>query len=170
MWKKVALLLASILVVTIIWFAGLQTLYARILVFPANIVLSLGGGTASVSVEKQGDHYFFIASRQKQDEISRMEQQFSTILYPSIMVLAWQLFMVMTLGWKKARTSTGWNLGIFFLSQVFFLLTITYFLTTPGKFLYDMMLENFYIIALAIIIIDSIRNPVFLKSTATDKP
>ncbi len=169
MWKKVALLLASILVVSIIWFAGLQTLYARILVFPANMVLSMGGGNASMSVEKEDGHYYFIVNTQIQDRTARLRQQFSTILYPTIMVLAWQVFTALALGWKKTKASAAWNLGIFLLSQVLFLLTVAHFLTTPGMFLYEMMLENFYIIALVIIIIDSIRNPVFFAAIP-DKP
>lgn len=166
MWKKMALLFAAILLVTIIWFVGLQTLYARILVFPANVALNIGGSNASMSVEKEDGHYYFIVYTQVEEGTARLRQQFSTILYPTIMVLAWQVFIAFALGWQKSIASARWNLGIFFLSQVLFLLSVAFILATPGKFLYEMMLENFYIIALVIIIIDNIRNPVFYNTLA----
>ncbi len=169
MWKKIAILFACILVVSVIWLAGLQTLYARILVFPTNIALNIGGSNASVSVEKEDGHYYFIVYTQVQEGTARLRQQFSTILYPTIMVLAWQVFIAFVLGWKKSIASARWNLGIFFLSQVLFLLAVSFILTTPGQFFYEMMLENFYIIALVIIIIDSIRHPVFYGAPS-DKP
>ena len=56
------------------------------------------------------------------------------------------------------------SIALLFAFQIFFLLLLTGFHnSTLARYIYEMFLDSFYIVALAIILIDNFRNPVFLK-------
>ncbi len=169
MLKKAAILVASVLIVSALWFAGMEILYSRVLAFSSNVVLHFGGRESRVAVEKHDDEHVFFVDTIIEGRQARFPQRIQSLLYPTIMVIAWQLFIAFTRGWKQSLGSGKWNIGLFFVFQVLFLLLLTaYHSSATAKFIYDMLMESFYVIAVVIIIIDNIRHPsLFLQNKAS---
>lgn len=164
MTKKIILLLASVLIVSALWLSGLQNVYARVLVFSTNTVLDMGGRYSHIKVaEDKGDGIFHVFTIVDDTKVN-FRQSFQTLLYPTIIVLAWHLFTVFVLGWRTSLRSAKWNIPLFILFQVIFLLLLTaYYSSQVARFIYTMMMEGFYVIAIIIVIIDSIRHPEIIK-------
>ncbi len=161
--KKIALLLLSLAITCAIWFAGVQTIYAHLMVFPANVLLQVAGSEASISVDRAEDTYRFRVDTIVEDHHANFFQAFHTLLYPTVMVLAWLVFMAFTLGWKRALSNTGYVLLPFFGLQVIFLLLLTGHLSPLYNYFYYLLHDSFYVVAVIIIIITHMRLPVFGK-------
>jgi hypothetical protein len=83
---------------------------------------------------------------------------------PFVIVLSWQLFLFFVTNKKTAFKLLAINTGIFMAIQVLFLYFLTgYYNSEIQKFLFDMMLDNFYIIALILVIKDNMLHPVFKR-------
>ncbi len=164
MTKKIVLLLSAILIVSVLWLVGLQSGYARVLAFSANTVLDMGGRYSHIKVaEDNGDDIFHIFTIVDGTRVN-YRQSFQTLLYPAIIVLAWQLFTLFILGWRTSLRSGKWNILLFIIFQVIFLMLLTAYYASPvARFVYTMMMEGFYVIAIIIVIIDSIRHPDIIK-------
>ena len=166
MFKKIALLIASILIVATLWFVGAEVIYARVMTFASNVVLSIGGSDTHLTVDREDGEDIFRVHTEMDDQEASYPQKIQTLLYPTIIVLSWQVFVAFISGARATLRSGKWNLGLFFAFQVLFLLLLTAYYTSPvAAFIYDMMLESFYVIAVVIIIIDNIRHPVFLSAS-----
>lgn len=164
MIRKVAILLACALLVTALWFNGLEVLYARLMAFASNLVMAIGGSETRIFVEQQnGEELFRVHTVMDGNQVN-YPQRLQTLLYPTIIILAWQLFTVFMRNLQQLLSSAGLSMGVFFTLQVIFLLLLSIYHTSDvGSFLYDLLMESFYVIALAIVIIDNIRFPVFLS-------
>jgi hypothetical protein len=166
MLKKVLLLLTIAIVASVLWFSGMETLYARALVFSTNVVLDMGGRETRLSIEKEKNIYKFRVHTRIEGRKASYIQKFGALLIPTVMLLTWQLFSAFYLKKKKALQSSIFNLGILLLLQMVFLLFLTiYHTSSVAKYLYDMMMDSFYIFALFLIIVDNFRNPIFLVQT-----
>lgn len=157
--RHIGLLLASILVVTALWMAGVEGAYARLLSFSTNIVLNVSGDT-SVAVEKENGDLLFRVYTTVEGQRVRFPQEIQSLLYPTIMIVAWQLFVAFALGLKRSLSGLKWNFPAFFVFQLLFVLLLTaYYSSSLARYTYDLLTDSFYVIALVIIIIDNVRNP-----------
>ena len=163
--KKIALLLVCTMVMVALWLGGLESLYGRMLTLPANVVLGVAGQDARISVEKENDAYQFRVERLIEGRQAAYPQRFQTILYPTIMVLAWQVFLAFALGFRSSLRVGKISLGVFVAIQVVFLLLLYgYHTASLARFFYDLLRESFFVLALAVIIIDNLRHPhIFTK-------
>lgn len=162
--KKLAILVAASLLMALLWFSGLEKIYARVLVFSTNTVMGIAGSDTEISVEQQNGTFYFRVTNEIQGQRGTFLQKFGSLLIPVVMIFAWQIFTAFYLKRNKALKSFGVNFGIFFAFQILFLLLLTGFHTSSAsRYIYEMFLDSFYIVALAIILIDNFRNPIFLK-------
>ncbi len=162
--KKIGILLAASIFVAILWFAGLEQVYARVLVFSTNVVMSIGGSDTEIRIEEQNATYYFRVITTIQGTRGTFLQKFGSLLIPAVMIFAWQIFTAFYLKRKQALKSSALNFGVFFAFQILFMLLLTGFHNSNvARYIYEMFLDSFYIVALAIILVDNFRNPVFLK-------
>ncbi len=162
--KKIAILLAASLFVAVLWFSGLERVYANMLVFSTNLVMGIGGSDTEISIEQQHNIYYFKVNTTLMGRKGTFLQKFGSLLIPAVMIFAWQIFTAFYLKRKRALTSSAINFGIFFAFQILFLMLLTGFHSSPvAKYIYEMFLDSFYIVSLAIILIDNFRNPIFLS-------
>lgn len=169
MLKKILLLLAASLIISALWFSGLETIYARVLTFSSNVVLHVGGRDSRLAIEKDAGTYYFRVNTRFDGRKAHYTQVFGSLLIPTVMILAWQSFSAFYLSREKALKATFFNLGILFSVQILFLLLLTlYHSSSLAKYIYDMMMGSFYIFALVLIIIDNFRNPFFLNKRVAD--
>ncbi len=161
--KKLGILIAASIFVAILWFSGLEMVYARVLVFSTNMVIGLSGSDTEIQLEKQNNTKYFRVFTTRDGQRGTFLQKFGSLLIPAVMIFAWQIFSAFYLKPKKALQAAGINFGVFVAFQIFFLLLLTGFHTsTVSRFIYELFLDSFYIVALAIILIDNFRNPIFL--------
>jgi hypothetical protein len=72
--------------------------------------------------------------------------------------------MFLALNKKQALQSAGVNVGLFYLLQIIFLIFLTGYHTSEfQQFVYVMMVDSFYIIALVLVIKDNMLFRVFYK-------
>lgn len=163
MLKKILLLLGIAMITSTLWFSGLETVYARVLVFSSNIILDLGNRETRLSIQEENNIHLFRVHTRIEGRKANYSQKFGSLLIPTVMILSWQMFSAFYLKRKKAIQSSLFNLGILLLLQIIFLLFLTiYHSSSAAKYLYDMMMDSFYIFALFLIIVDNLRNPIFL--------
>ncbi len=163
MIKKIVILLICALAVTSLWFIGLEILYARLMAFASSLVMAIGGSEAHIVVEQENGEGLFRVHTIMDGNKASYPQRIQTLLYPTIIILGWQIFTAFMRSWRQLLRSAGLNLGVFFSIQVIFLLLLSIYHTSgTGRFFYDLLMESFYVIAVAIIIIDNIRFPVFV--------
>ena len=99
-----------------------------------------------------------------QGRMGNYPQETGGLMEPLVIVLSWQLLLFFILDYKTALKLLGINLVTFIFIQVLFLVFLTgYYNSSVQQFLFDMMLDNFYIIALILVIKDNILYPVFQK-------
>lgn len=164
MVKKTVLLLASLLVVSMIWFSGFDLVYAKALTGASNTLLGLAGRETRIEVGSDNGNEFFRVNTVIEGRGASYPQTMGALLLPVVMVVAWQIFMAFFLRRKRWIKYTLINTGIFSVIQVIFLLLLSaYYTSLAAKYVYDMMMDSFYVIALVIILIDNIRHPVFLS-------
>lgn len=159
---KIFILIGISLITTVLWFVGMEVIYARLLTFSTNTMLTVSGRDSTIRVEQSdGDHLFRVYTV-FDGRSAHYPQKFETLLLPAVMIIAWLLFTFLIRSAKQSFQSTMLTFGLFFLSQMFFLLLLTaYYSSGIAKYIYDAMMDSFYIIALILIIIDYIRYPVF---------
>jgi hypothetical protein len=128
------------------------------------MLMGFAGSDTEISIEEQNATYYFRIITTIQGTRGTFMQKFGSLLIPAVMIFAWQIFTAFYLKRKVALKSSAFNFGIFFAFQILFLLLLTGFHnSTVARYIYEMFLDSFYIIALAIILIDNFRNPIFLK-------
>ena len=162
--KKLGLLLATSLLFAILWFVGLEMVYARVLVFSTNTVITMTGGDSEIKIEEMNGKHHFRVFKTIDGVRGSYVQQFGSLLIPVVMIFSWQLFTAFYLKRRRALSSSALNFGVYLAIQVIFMLLLTGFHTSSvAKFINILFLDSFYIVALAIIIIDNFRNPIFLS-------
>jgi hypothetical protein len=141
----------------ILWFNGLDWIYAQLLRFGASIFLLLSSGT-HVGVELVKDAPTFIVNTVINGKKGSYPQQADLILLPFIMILTWQILLFFNLSRKQAVRSAIENILAFYIIQVIYVLLLTaYYNSSSIKFLYDLLLDSFYIIALFLIVKDAFK-------------
>jgi hypothetical protein len=163
MIKKIGILLLASILVAVLWFAGLEGIYARVLVFFTNTLLDIFGSETTLSLTiEEGERVFRVRTR-IDGNWGTYPQRLQSILLPTVMVLAWQLFSAFFIDRKRAWKSAALNIGLFIFFHIIFLLLLTgYHTSQVAHFFYIIFMDSFYIIGLLIILVDNIRNPVFI--------
>lgn len=161
MWKKILILSGCLVLTGAIWFAGFEVVYAHIMAFVTNILLGLGGSESEVGVTQQNGAYAFEALINIDGQDALISRRFFDTLYPTIMILAWVAFVSIINGWRNGVKAITWTLLPFFLTQIVFLLLFTNYMSSTANYMYYILQDSFYVIALAAIIIESIRRDVF---------
>ena len=155
----------------ILWYAGLEVIYARILVFFTNTILDISGSETTLSmVIEEGERVFRVRTRIEGQWVT-YPQRLQSLLLPTVMVFAWQVFSAIFVGGKRAWESAAANIGLLIGFHIIFLLLLTgYHTSRTAHFFYIILMDSFYIIGLLIILVDNIRNPVFVRGRPGEKP
>ncbi len=161
---NIGLLFVATLLTTLLWYAGLEKGYAHVLVFSTNSVLSVSGRDSHITLEKEDGVDTFRVYTTIDGQQANYPQKMQTLLLPAVMVIAWQLFTSFFRSRKQILHSASTTIGIFLGLQIIFMLLLTaYYTSSIAQYMYDVMLDTFYIIALGIIILDYIRYPLRLR-------
>ncbi len=160
MLKKVSILIVASLVFTLLWFSGLEKAYAHVLAFTTNTIVGSGSGNTSIQVMENDGNLVFQVSTLVDGRRGSYPQNAQTLLLPAVLILAWQVLLFFGLPWRRALRTASFNLAVFLGFHVIFMLLLTaYYNSEVAKFFFHLMMETFYIIALVIIIKDSIKYP-----------
>lgn len=141
----------------ILWFNGFDWLYAQMLRIGANILLIFSGDT-HVGLKLVDDAPTFIIETVIKGKKGSYPQKADVILLPFIMILTWQILLFFNLNRKQAVRSALENIIAFYIIQLIYVLMLTaYYNSTGIKFVYDLLMDSFYIIALFLIVKDSFK-------------
>lgn len=164
MWKKIVILIAASAITTLLWFNGLERVYAHILVFASNAVVNMGGNNTTVKLETLDDELIIRVSTIVEGRRGSYPQRTQSLLLPAVIVFSWLPLLFFSLPRKKALRQSAINLGIFMFFQVIFVLLLTsYYNSELAKYLFHVMMETFYVFAIIIIIKDSLKYPELWK-------
>ena len=141
----------------IFWFNGLDWLYAQLLRLGANILLVFSQDT-HVGLKMVDNSPNFIVETIINGKKGNYPQKADLILLPFIMVLTWQILLFFNLPIKYATRSAIENILAFFIIQLIYVLLLTaYYNSSSVKFVYDLLIDSFYIIALFLIVKDAFK-------------
>jgi hypothetical protein len=85
-------------------------------------------------------------------------QKADLILLPFIMILTWQILLFFNLPVKYALRSALENIIAFYIIQLVYVLLLTsYYNSETINFIYNLLLDSFYIIALFLIVKDAFK-------------
>jgi len=166
--KKIFLLIFISMLIFGVWEYGVEKVYEKALVGVTNVTLKVVKKDTRIELEKttSADSFQFRVYTQVQGRKGNYPQETGGLMEPFVIVLSWQLFLFFVIKWKNAAKLMAINIGIFLFFQVLFLIFLTgYYNSSVQQFLFDMMLDNFYIVALILVIKDNMIFPVFKKST-----
>ncbi len=154
---NILIVLGSSGLLLVLWFNGLDWLYAQLLRFGANLFLLFSSDT-SIGLKLADDAPTFIVSTIIDGRKGSYPQKADLILLPFIMVATWQILMFFNLPRKQAVRSAIENILIFYIIQLIYVLLLTsYYNSSAIKFIYDLLLDSFYIIALFLIVKDAFK-------------
>ena len=161
---KIVLLILITIATYTFWQKGVENFYSRILLFGTNTALSLVKGNTSIELEQKDEVYQFRVRTIIEGKRASFPQAFGGLLQPFVIILSWQIFLFIAVRRNLAFHSLGTNLGLFYLFQIIFLILLTgYHTSEVQKFIYVMLMDSFYIIALVLVIKDNMLYPVFRK-------
>jgi hypothetical protein len=141
----------------ILWFNGFDWLYAQLLRLGANTFLLFSHDT-HVGLKVVDDAPAFIIETVIDGRKGTYPQKADLILLPFIMILTWQILLFFNLPRKYAIRSALENILAFYLIQVIYVILLTaYYNSAAIKFVYDLLLDSFYIIALFLIVKDAFK-------------
>jgi hypothetical protein len=156
-YVNVIIVILTSAILLIVWFRGLDYAYAKLLQVGANVCLAFSPDT-SVDLKLRNDTPTFFVKTVIEGKKGEFPQKANLILLPFIMILTWQILLFFNLDRKKALRSAGENLIAFYIVQVIYLLLLTgYYKSGTAKFLYDLLLDSFYIIILFLIVKDTFK-------------
>lgn len=162
--SKIILLLGITVLMFVLWQVGYQAVHARILAGGTNGCLHILGSDESIRYLKEDHTALFRIYLKENGKPVEFSQEIGPLLQPTVIILAWQLFLFFVLPRKQAFRLLLINLAIFSGFQVFFLIQLAGFHSSSvHKFLYRLLVDSFYIIALILVIKDTIFYPVFRK-------
>ncbi|NQU33868.1 MAG: hypothetical protein HQ521_11575 [Bacteroidetes bacterium] len=166
--NKIILLLLISLVVFTGWEYGMETGYLKVLVGTTNLSVGVIKKDTKVELEttiSKENPYQFKVSTIVDGRKGSYPQEIGGIVQPFVIILSWQIFLFFVLTRRSALRSLAVNFVIFLLVQVIFLIFLTgYYTSDFQKFVYDMMMDSFYIIAIILIIKDNMLYPIFRRS------
>lgn len=141
----------------ILWFHGFAYLYAQLLKLGANIVLIFSGDT-HVGLKIIDNAPTFVVNTIIDGKKGSYPQKADLILLPFIMILTWQILLFFNLPFRTAIRSAIENILIFYIIQLIYVLLLTaYYNNAVVKFIYDLLIDSFYIIALFLVVKDSFK-------------
>lgn len=154
---NVLIVLITSAILLIAWFNGFAWLYAKLLSIGTNICLAFSPDT-SISLKMPNNEPTFIVKTIVQGKKASYPQKADLILLPIIMILTWQVLLFFNIQRKKVVRSLTENVLTFFIIQIIYLLLLTgYYSSTTAKFIYDLLMDSFYIIVLFLIVKDTFR-------------
>lgn len=154
---NVLIVIAASALLLVLWFWGLNKLYAHTLVFGSNIFLSPFQDVYLEMAPEAKDPVLIVHSV-IDGRTGHYPQDAKLILLPFIMILTWQILMFFNMNIRIAIRSALENLLIFYLLQVIFLIFLTqYYNSGFIKFIYNLLSDSFYIFALFLILKDTVR-------------
>jgi hypothetical protein len=140
-----------------LWFNGLAWLYAQMLRIGANILLIFSSDT-HVGLKLVDDAPTFIVETIIKGKKGSYPQKADLILLPFIMIMTWQILLFFNLSRKQAVRSALENIIAFYIIQLIYVVLLTaYYNSTAIKFVYDLLIDSFYIIALFLIVKDAFK-------------
>ncbi len=159
---KFLILVAITLTIFVFWQYGLETAYARFLTGGTNVLLNIVSNNAHIAVEEvNGSHQFRVTVILEEGRRS-FPQSFGSLLQPTVIIIAWQIFLFIILKRKPATQALIVNFCVFYALQILFLTFLTgYYESTVMKFIYEMLMDTFYIFAIVLIIKDNLLYSVF---------
>ena len=167
--KTILLVLISIVIFGG-WEVGLQQIYEKALVGTTNVVLNVIKKDTHITLEKEAgknEDQFRVYTR-VQGRIGNYPQETGGLLMPFVIVLTWQSFLFFVIKRKDALKLLGINVAVFVSIQIMFLVFLTNYYNSPiQKFMFEMMLDNFYIVAIILVIKDNIIFPVFKRNVVS---
>jgi small-conductance mechanosensitive channel len=156
-YVNVLIVLVTSATLLFVWFKGVDYAYAKVLQIGANICLAFSPDT-SIGLKLTNDNPTFVVKTVIEGKKGVFPQKANLILLPFIMILTWQILLFFNVERKKALRSTAENLIAFYIVQVIYLLLLTgYYKSGTAKFLYDLLLDSFYIIILFLIVKDTFK-------------
>lgn len=162
--KVILLLLLTFLTFTV-WQAGLETVYAKAIVATTNLTLSIVKKDTHIEYEKDkgsNEAYHFEAYTIIDGRKGHYSQETGGMMQPFVIIISWQIFLFFVLNIKSALRALGMNIAIFVLFQVLLLIFLSgYYTSTIQQYLFTLMIDSFYIIALVLVIKDAMLYPVF---------
>lgn len=163
-WIKILILVVITIASYTLWQHGLEVRYAKTLLVGTNTALGIVKGNTSIELEQSEDTYQFRVRTIIDGRRASFPQAFGGLLQPFVIILSWQIFLFIALKRNLALQSLALNFGIFYFLQVIFLMLLTgYHTSEVQKFIYVMLMDSFYIIALVLVIKDNMLYPVFRK-------
>jgi hypothetical protein len=149
------------------WQAGFETVYAKLVVGTTNAVVGVVKADTHIEIEKTTQYeagYQFKVFTRINGRKASYPQEPGSLLQPFVIILSWQIFLFFVLKRKSALQSLLVNFGLFILIQVIFMILLTgYYNSDVQQYIYTMMMDSFYIIALVFVIKDYMLYPVFVK-------
>ena len=143
--------------ILVVWFRGLDWIYGKTLTFGANACLIFSENT-SVGMKLVNDSPSFLVKTIVDGKKASFPQKADLILLPFVMILTWQILLFFNIDRKKAIRSAIENLVAFYIIQVIYVLLLTGYYGAPFvKFIYDLLMDSFYIIVLFLIIKDTFK-------------
>jgi hypothetical protein len=156
-WVNILMVVVVSLIFLIFWLVGFNHIYAQALKFGANLFLS-PWKDIYFEMDPTSKTPTFIVHSIIGGRTGSYDQEGKLILLPIIMILTWQVLLFFNLSTDKALRSTVENVVIFYLLQVIYLLLLTqYYNSAVVKYIYDLLRDSFYILALFLILKDAIR-------------
>lgn len=141
----------------ILWFNGFAYIYAQLLKLGVNILLLFSSDT-HVGLKLVDNAPTFIVNTIIDGKKGSYPQKADLILLPFIMILTWQILLFFNLPLRQATRSAIENILIFYIIQLIYVLLLTaYYNNAAVKFIYDLLIDSFYIIALFLIVKDSFK-------------
>lgn len=140
-----------------LWFWGLNHIYAQLLKFGTNLFL-LPWPDTYFDIDPNTKDPSFIVNTVIEGRKGHFPQSGKLILLPFVMVLTWQLLMFFNIPVRSAVRSLIENFLIFFFIQVIYMLLLTQFYeSSTANFIFRLLTDSFYIIVLFLIVKDTVR-------------
>jgi hypothetical protein len=154
---NILIVLVASAILLVLWFNGFSWVYAQMLRIGANILLIFSNDT-SVGLKMVDDAPTFVVDTIVNGRKGTYLQKADLILLPFIMILTWQILLFFNLPRKYAIRSAIENILVFIVVQLIYVVLLTdYHNSGFVKFIYDLLLDSFYIIALFLIVKDAFK-------------
>jgi hypothetical protein len=150
-------------IIFILWQIGLEIVYTRTLTGITNATLDIYTEDTKIEYKKNDGKYIFEVTTLFENPDNpngpklqgTYPQEVSTLMQAFVIILSWQIFLFFIVSRRTAFKSLLINLAIYLFAQVVFLILLTnYHQSKTAEYIFTMMLDSFYIIALILVIKD----------------
>ncbi len=163
--NKIILLLFISLLIFTGWQYGGEQIYTKLLVGATNVSLKIVKKDTSIEYEKQKGNsglYQFKVNTRIDGKMGSYPQEVGGLMQPFVIILSWQIFLFFIIKRKNAIKALLTNVAVFMLVQMVFLILLTgYYTSDIQQFIFTIMIDCFYIIALILVIKDNILFSLF---------